>query len=310
MLSENNKNSSSPEGYQNRILELEAELEAAQKLIADQHQILKSNLAATAAAGDKETVHPASETPLPPLKPLREEALKSRPPVRLPDFGPPVGDIAERVFQAAGDKGTAAAPAAPPDAAPGTPTSGIVADTNNMPGFKPVKPARSLSRSLIISGALLLGAVLMAGLWSTFASKDNVKALSQTRRTVAPASQSIVMNRPATDSVKTSSGPVLDPVAVNPKPTLKRHIASKRKALVNHPRSLSAAVDNPTVTDRSDMRPAVPFHAANTLERRPKLHRHRVSNSDSEEDWFDREARRHPEPGWDEKEDRWLDNFQ
>jgi hypothetical protein len=63
---------------------------------------------------------------------------------------------------------------------------------------------------------------------------------------------------------------------------------------------------------KPEMPPRTPAHreyAERARSEKPRLHR-AIKRDIDETDVFEHEARRHPEPGWDEKEDRWLDRFQ
>src|SRR5262249_59632871 len=103
--------------YQERIAELEAELEAAHLLIAGQQQILESNLSAVCKE-DLEDEDNASDPVLPPLRISQPDPSNARPPIPLPDFGPPLVDIAQCVLYAAtpnslSDETVVTAPASP-----------------------------------------------------------------------------------------------------------------------------------------------------------------------------------------------------
>ena len=167
---------------QNRIVQLEAELAAAQRLIASQRQVLQSNIEANIVDDEGNPAAPLEENVLPPLKPMQTLSYPDKRPLKLPEFGASTGDMAQRVFQAAAAQGIINGPPlqSPSNSREHTPRA--ASEPNDEPTLPPSNPKRELSRSLLVSAALLLGAVLTVGLRSIHASppSQNIHSLSQT----------------------------------------------------------------------------------------------------------------------------------
>lgn len=293
--------------YAQRIAELEAELDAAQQVITGQQQILEANLEASIREEDPEvvTLDLPPDPALPPLRPLADVASIERPPIPLPDFGPPLNDIAQCVFRAA-DSGNTASPVVEPMPLEERhhPVEDNITEEAIPAVPMPLYGNEDRLRSLKISGALLMGALALFMLWS-FAARVASYRKEAGKTAVAVAAREAV-SPPALLSLP---APVVEkPEPRRPKEALAQKEPPKRSiALHKSPVLLSAA---PTLSDMEEKPAALHkkevlrFHSrrARQIVRRPA-----DTNVTDGNDEFAREERRHPPPGWDEEADRWLD---
>jgi len=369
MFSRNNRITANDPKEQ-RIHELESELDAAKRLIEDQQAILKANLAALADEHERVPSAPPAH-PHPTAEPGRAVSYSDQPPIKLPDLGLPAATIAGRVIQAAAERGVVPAPS-------GTtaPTTEDSSTTRHEP--RPITGPRKSAVPLIISVFLFVGACFVALAWSRwqpFAQRGQEVVSARpirkpeppseppqqqytysgrtadphpgptlepavtappfpdpkTLATVASARRAVKHNRRLAEAPKPKPAPIPVAIARAPKPAVRSaaplvaRIYHKAASLAAAPEHRHRTVQLATVQDGAIDDPELSAEAAQREEtlreeysprplRRPEFYRHRDRPRDDYDDYeihsdFNREARRHPRPGRDEQEDRWLDRF-
>lgn len=250
--SKERKTNTETERYLQRIAELEAELDAAHQLIADQQQMLKSNLRASIVPepdpGDEEDLATASTSRMPPLVTVTSAQAVERPPIKLPQFGPPVTEIANKVLYAAGEQGvvTNDSQAQPRIKFPFADSNEAYVPENEEIGSEDAgapQTNRSPSRKwnpfhpLVICFGILVGTALAVLAWSQYQNtlaKPKTPTLSSHAAAITAHSPP-VHARGMTKSVTTpaghasrSSGPILNSVPVHA-PTRSTHQLWRRR---------------------------------------------------------------------------------
>jgi hypothetical protein len=298
------------EEYEQRIHELESELNAAHRLIVDQQQILKANLDALALEHEPGEGAPAAA---PVRAPEYAAAYADQPPIRLPELGPPAVDIADRVLRAAADRGIADAPRAAAPRTGGRETAaGDVPFAQWRGAAESAEPRRAAAPNpgaarfpLVVTAVLLLGGTLLYAAWSHLPWPPAGAPVTRPGGDRSPAA-AVTMNEAvsspaAVEKVLSSPGPVLEPVTTSP-----------ARAAAQRPRARHVVADAlPATThnsDRSDAAATARQVASISFHRHARKRR-RIPSAHVAAGPAGAETRGRPAPGWDEQDDKWLDRF-
>jgi hypothetical protein len=312
--------------YDQRIEELEAELDAARRLIEDQQQVLRANLGALAAAqreGDEPEPPPQ---PSPAARAGETGSYAEQPPIRLPDFGSRAEGIASQVINAAADRGVIQEPAVrqPPvaSAAPRTepaPPRAEPTAVRTVPAAERREPLRSRPPRRIGLPAVAALAVLAAAAvavtlshWSRLSAAGKPLAIKSVQADASRPAEGDVVAPERAAAADADTGPVLEPAIAKPQRAEAQPAEAPRPeprpAYATPPRRFAAMMARMSMAMNASTHRARRRQASVAFHRRAKPPA-APTDQQSIQRAVEREQSRRPDPGWDEDDDKWVDHF-